>query len=42
MKEEEKKIDDMKEEGKEDNPIGSFGFLLYNDKYNPKPLPKYH
>lgn len=24
-----------------ENPIGPYGFPLYSDKYNPKPLPKY-
>ena len=31
-----------KEEEEDTNPIGPYGFPLYSDKYNPKPLPKYN
>lgn len=37
------KLDDPKTENEDDpNPIEPYGFPLYSDKYNPKPLSKYN
>ena len=40
----EKERNETKPEKEEEdpNPIGPYGFPLYSDKYNPKPLPKYN